>query len=83
VLPYVTGIVATRRLGATLASFVGYGEPIFAIVWMALLLSEVPTGMQFAGAAAIIGGVVLVRLGELTGLRAGVAGSSRQPARRS
>lgn len=66
VLPYVTGIVATRRLGATVASFVGYGEPIFAIVWMGLLLSLVPTVMQLAGGAAIIAGVVLVRLGELT-----------------
>jgi len=70
VLPYVTGIVAARRLGATVASFIGYGEPIFAIVWMGLLLAQVPTAMQFAGAAAIIAGVVLVRLGEL--IRPGV-----------
>lgn len=70
VLPYVSGIIGTRRLGATVASFVGYGEPIFAFVWMGLLLSLVPTAMQFAGAAAIIAGVVLVRLGEIRVLTA-------------
>jgi drug/metabolite transporter (DMT)-like permease len=65
VVPYVLGIAGARRLGATVASFAGYSEPIFAIVWMGLLLALLPTVLQFVGAAAIVGGVVLVRLGEL------------------
>ncbi|SDS26903.1 EamA family transporter [Agrococcus carbonis] len=61
---YVLGILGARRLGATLASFVGYSEPMFGILWTALLLWILPTGMQWLGAAAIIAGVVLVRLGQ-------------------
>ena len=65
VTPYVLGIIGARRLGATVASFAGYSEPIFGIVWMGLLLSTLPTPMQFAGAAAVVAGVVLVKLGQL------------------
>src|SRR5690606_18570765 len=61
---YVLGILGGRRLGATLASFVGYSETMFAIVWTALLLWILPTPPQLLGAAAIIAGVVLVRLGQ-------------------
>lgn len=70
VVPYVLGIAGARRLGATVASFAGYSEPIFAIVWMAILLALIPTGMQFAGAAAVIIGVVLVKLGQVRRERA-------------
>jgi drug/metabolite transporter (DMT)-like permease len=70
VAPYVLGIAGARRLGATVASFAGYSEPIFAIVWMALLLAIVPTTLQFAGAAAVIAGVVLVKLGQVRRERA-------------
>lgn len=62
---YVLGILGARRLGATLASFVGYSEPMFGILWTALLLAILPTPMQWLGAAAIIAGVLLVRLGQL------------------
>ncbi|WAC66645.1 DMT family transporter [Agrococcus sp. SL85] len=61
---YVLGILGARRLGATLASFVGYAEPMFGILWTALLLALLPTGVQAAGAVAIVGGVVLVKLGQ-------------------
>lgn len=62
---YVLGILGARRLGATLASFVGYSEPMFGILWTALLLAILPTGVQWLGAAAIIVGVLLVRLGQV------------------
>jgi drug/metabolite transporter (DMT)-like permease len=65
VTPYVLGIMGARRLGATVASFAGYSEPLFAIVWMGVLLGLLPTPVQFVGAAAVIAGVVLVKLGEL------------------
>ncbi|RWR20638.1 DMT family transporter [Agrococcus lahaulensis] len=62
---YVLGILGARRLGATLASFVGYSEPMFGILWTAVLLWLLPSGMQWLGAAAIIAGVVLVKLGQV------------------
>ncbi len=65
VLSYVLGVVAARSLGATVASFTGYSEPLFGILWTILLLAIMPTGTQWLGAALIIAGVVLVRVGEL------------------
>lgn len=65
VLAYVLGVAASRRLGATVSSFTGYSEPLFGIIWTIVLLAVVPTGMQWIGAALIIAGVVVVKLGEL------------------
>lgn len=65
VLAYVLGVAASRRLGATVASFTGYAEPLFGIIWTILLLSIAPTGLQWLGAALIIAGVVTVKVGEL------------------
>lgn len=69
VLSYVLGVAAARRLGATVASFTGYSEPLFGIFWTILLLSIVPTGTQWVGAALIIAGVVTVKIGELLATR--------------
>jgi drug/metabolite transporter (DMT)-like permease len=63
-LAYVAGIGAARRLGAKLASFVAMAEILFAVLFAWVLLGQVPTAMQFAGGALILGGVVLVRLDE-------------------
>ncbi|MGC5077248.1 EamA family transporter [Agrococcus sp. DT81.2] len=77
---YVLGILGGRRLGATLASFVGYSEPMFGILWTAVLLWILPSGMQWIGAAAIIAGVVLVRLGQVERPRsAGTAAAIASP----
>ena len=65
VLSYLLGVAAARRLGATVASFTGYSEPLFGIIWTILLLSVLPTDMQWLGAALIIAGVVTVKVGEL------------------
>jgi drug/metabolite transporter (DMT)-like permease len=62
---YVIGILGARRLGATLASFVGYSEPMFGILWTAVLLLILPSPMQWLGAVAIVVGVVLVKLGQV------------------
>jgi len=61
---YVTGIGAARRLGAKLGSFVALAEVLFAVLFAWVLLHQVPTGMQVAGGALILIGVVLVRLDE-------------------
>ena len=62
VVAYVTGIRAARLLGATLSSFVGLTEVLFAVLFAWLLLGEVPTALQAAGGALILTGVALVRL---------------------
>lgn len=68
-LPYGFGVQATRILGATMASFTGYSETMFAILWTILLLGIVPTGAQWLGAALILSGVVLVKLGDVRDAR--------------
>ncbi len=61
---YVTGIAATRRLGARLGSFVSLTEVIAAATFAWLLLGQTPVPVQIAGAVLVLGGVVLVKLGE-------------------
>jgi drug/metabolite transporter (DMT)-like permease len=61
---YLTGILATARLGSRLASFVGLLEVLFAVLVAWWLLGEVPTPLQGLGGASIIVGIVLVRLDE-------------------
>jgi drug/metabolite transporter (DMT)-like permease len=65
VVAYVSGIGATRRLGARLASFIGMAEVLFAILFAWLLLGQLPSGMQFLGGVFILAGVTLVRADEL------------------
>lgn len=70
VAAYVLGVTGVRMLGATVSSFLGYSEPLFGLLWMAVLLAIVPSPVQWVGAAAILAGVVLVRAGELRRPRA-------------
>jgi drug/metabolite transporter (DMT)-like permease len=63
VVAYVAGIGAARLLGASLSSFVGLTEVLFAVLFAWLWLSELPTWVQAAGGVLIIAGIVLVRLG--------------------
>ncbi len=65
VIAYTAGIVAARRLGAKLASFLGLTEVLFAVLFAWLLLGQLPTGVQLAGGVLIVAGVALVRLDEL------------------
>ena len=65
VISYVTGIAASRRLGAKLASFVGLAEVLSAILFAWLLLGQLPSAVQFVGGAFILAGVTLVRVDEL------------------
>jgi drug/metabolite transporter (DMT)-like permease len=60
-LAYVTGIVATARLGTRLASFVGLSEVVFAVLVSWLLLAELPGPLQLLGGLGILAGVILVR----------------------
>lgn len=71
---YASGIMANRRLGSKVASFVGLSEVMFAVLWAWLLLSEMPTALQLLGGAAILAGVVLIKVDE-----EGVAPRSLRP----
>ena len=62
---YVTGIAAARLLGATLASFVGLTEVLFAVVFAWLLLGQTLGPAQLVGGLAVLAGVALVRLDDL------------------
>jgi drug/metabolite transporter (DMT)-like permease len=63
---YTSGIAASRRLGSRLASFVALVEVVFGVFWAWLLLDELPRPVQLLGGLFILGGVVLVKLGERT-----------------
>lgn len=76
VLSYVLGVIAARKLGATVSSFTAYSEALFAILWTILLLAIVPTPLQWLGAALIIVGVVFVKLGEIRRARSRATVSS-------
>ncbi len=74
--PYVTGIMATRVLGAKLASFVGLSEVLFAVLFAWLLLGELPRLVQLVGGLFILAGVVVVRAEESRPTRTGGQGPS-------
>ncbi|HAN23411.1 threonine and homoserine efflux system [Microbacterium ginsengisoli] len=61
-LGYGLGIAAVPRIGSRVASFVGLSEVLFALLFAALLLGELPGPVQYVGAAVLLTGVVLVRL---------------------
>ncbi|HMU36928.1 MAG TPA: EamA family transporter, partial [Marmoricola sp.] len=63
-IAYVAGIVASRLLGARVASFVALTEVLFAIAWAWFLVGEATRPVQLVGAALVLGGVVVVKLGE-------------------
>lgn len=63
-LAYTTGILAARRLGSRLASFVGLLEVVAAIGLAWLLLDQLPGPVQLLGGLLILAGVVAVQLGE-------------------
>lgn len=62
-LAYVAGFVAARRLGSTVASFVGLTEVVFAVLWAWLLLAELPGPVQLLGGAVLLVGVAAVQAG--------------------
>ena len=64
---YVAGIVATRVLGAKLASFVGLSEVMFAVLFAWVLLGELPRPVQLLGGLFILAGVVAVRTEQSAG----------------
>ena len=60
-IAYASGIAATRRLGAKLASFVGLTEVLFAVLFAWAFLGQAPGGWQLLGGVVVLGGIALVR----------------------
>jgi drug/metabolite transporter (DMT)-like permease len=63
---YVSGVMANRRLGSRLGSFVALLEVLASVCWAWWLLDELPGAVQLLGGLLILGGVVAVKLGERT-----------------
>lgn len=63
-LAYVLGIASTRMLGSRLASFVALSEVVAALLFGWLMLGQLPDLLQALGAALVLVGVVVVKLGE-------------------
>jgi drug/metabolite transporter (DMT)-like permease len=61
VLAYPSGIVAVRRLGSSVASFLSLTEVIFAVIFAFVLLGQQPGPMQLVGGALILAGITLVQ----------------------
>ena len=61
---YVSGILASRALGARLASFVALFEVLFSVLFAWLLLGQLPTSVQLVGGVLLLSGVMVVRGGE-------------------
>jgi drug/metabolite transporter (DMT)-like permease len=64
---YAAGIAAARRLGATVASFVGLTEVLFAVLIAWALLGQAPVLAQVIGGFIVLVGIALVRTDELRG----------------
>jgi drug/metabolite transporter (DMT)-like permease len=67
VAAYLSGIAASRLLGARMASFLGLSEVLAAVAFAWLLLGQAPTAIQFVGGALIVAGVAVLKLGEPSG----------------
>lgn len=58
---YLSGIVAVRRLGSSVASFVSLSEVIFAVVFAIILLAQQPSVTQLIGGALVLAGIAVVQ----------------------
>lgn len=72
-LAYVAGIAGARLLGATVASFVGLSEVLFAVLFAWLLLGQSLRTVQLAGGVLVVAGIALVRLDDGTAAPPAVA----------
>lgn len=62
---YVFGIIGLRYLGATVGSFVNLTEVPFSAIAAWILLAETLTPLQMLGGTIIVGGIVLVKWGDI------------------
>ena len=60
-LAYLTGIVALRRLGSSVASFVSLTEVIFAVIFAVVLVGQHPSATQLVGGVLVLAGIGVVQ----------------------
>ncbi|HEX8486983.1 MAG TPA: EamA family transporter [Propionibacteriaceae bacterium] len=60
-LAYLTGIIAVRKLGSSVASFVSLSEVIFAVVFAIFLLGQQPSLTQAVGGLLVLAGIATVQ----------------------
>lgn len=65
---YLLWYYSVRRLGSTRTGVYSNAIPIVALLIAWLTLGEIPTWLQGVGAAGIVGGAVLARVGKVEGL---------------
>jgi len=58
---YLSGIVAVRRLGSSVASFVSLSEVIFAVIFAIVLLGQQPSISQLVGGILVLAGIATVQ----------------------
>jgi drug/metabolite transporter (DMT)-like permease len=61
VFSYLTGIMAVRRLGSAIASFVSLTEVIFAVVFAVILLGQHPSLILIVGGVLVLAGIAAVQ----------------------
>ena len=61
---YATGVLAARLLGATLASFVGLSEVLFAVLIAWVALGQDLSPVQLVGGGLVLTGIALVQADE-------------------
>jgi drug/metabolite transporter (DMT)-like permease len=64
-LAYFIWYHSIRQIGNTRTAVYSNFIPVVALVIAWLMLSETPTWLQLLGAAAVVGGTILVRLGRI------------------
>jgi drug/metabolite transporter (DMT)-like permease len=60
-LAYLIGIIAVRRLGSSVASFVSLTEVIFAVIFAFVLLGQRPGPLQLVGGTLVLAGIAVVQ----------------------
>lgn len=66
VFAYLAGISAVRRLGSGPASFVALAEVIFAGLFGAILLGQLPSPVQLLGMALVVTGIAIAQRRQVT-----------------
>jgi drug/metabolite transporter (DMT)-like permease len=61
VFAYLSGIIAVRRLGSSVASFVALTEVIFAVIAAMLLVGQRPSPGQIVGGALVLTGIAIIQ----------------------
>ncbi len=61
VFSYLTGIMAVRKLGSSLASFVALTEVLFAVVFAIILVGQQPSPGQIVGGVLVLTGIAIIQ----------------------